>query len=56
MTQINQKHWGQWEGEIIKVLVQHDSEFVNFKILKAKTGLTPVRLTMALSRLFKEKI
>ena len=56
MPQGEPKYWGKWEGEVIKVLVLHDTEFVNFKILEAKTGLTPKGLKMALSGLYKENI
>jgi hypothetical protein len=50
------KYWGKWEGDVIKTLVLHDNEFVNFNILEAKTKLTPKGLKMALFRLHKENI
>ena len=56
ISQEKPKYWGTWEGEIIKVLVQHDNEFVNFKILEAKTGLTPNGLKKALPTLYNDKI
>ncbi len=56
MSEQQPRYCGKWEGEVIKVLVLHDGQFVNFNILEAKTGLTPKGLKMALSRLFKANI
>lgn len=56
MSEEQPKYWGTWEGEIIKVLIQYDNEFVNFKILETKTGLTPNGLKKALPRLYNDKV
>jgi phosphatidylserine/phosphatidylglycerophosphate/cardiolipin synthase-like enzyme len=56
MSQEQPKYWGTWEGAIVKVLVEHENEFINFKILEAKTGLTPNGLKKALPKLYNEKI
>ena len=56
MSQVSPKYLGKWEGEVIKVLVLHENEFVNFKILETKTGLTPNGLKSALHTLYDGKI
>ena len=56
MSQEAPKFSGKWEGDVIKILLSHESEFVNFKILAVKTGLSPNGLKSALHTLYNEKI
>ena len=51
MAQMHPKYWETWQGKVIKVLVLHGTEQVNFNKLLEETGLHPKGLKMALAPL-----